>query len=343
MSNLDRDPAEVNAPPSARPHRPSARDDVATPAVEILEPREVPLGGPRAMTVRRTLPQRARSLIGAWCFVDHYGPDDVALSGGMRVPGHPHTGLATVTWMFEGEVEHRDTLGTVLTVRPGEVNLMTSGAGIAHSEFSTPDTTRIHGAQLWLALPDGERNGHRRFENYAAPSVPVAGGRVRVFLGSLAGSTSPVRTFSPVVGAEIVIEPDATVSLSTHAAFEHGILVDTGAVILSGDDGIEAAVEPAHLAYVPTGSDLLTLRAGRDGARVLLIGGEPFGESIVMWWNFIGRSHDDIVAHRAAWQARVDSLASGERDADDFGDFPEVWSHVLPAPELPTVRLRPRA
>lgn len=111
-------------------------------AVEILSPRDVPLGGLRAMTVRRTLPQRQRSLIGAWCFVDHYGPDDVSATGGMVVPPHPHTGLSTVSWLFSGEIEHRDSAGHHAMVRPGEMNLMTAGRGITHSEYSTPSTLR---------------------------------------------------------------------------------------------------------------------------------------------------------------------------------------------------------
>ena len=146
MTNLERDPALLDCAEVA-----------GGTLVQVLEPRDVPLGGPRAMTVRRTLPQRRRSLIGAWCFLDSYGPDDVSATGGMRVLGHPHTGLQTVTWLFEGEVEHRDTLGTLRVIRPGEVNLMTAGAGIAHSEFSTPGTTRLRGAQLWIALPDSRR------------------------------------------------------------------------------------------------------------------------------------------------------------------------------------------
>src|SRR6478752_2965124 len=117
MSNLERDPVEV-----------VATDVLTAVRVEILEPREVPLGGPRAMTVRRTLPQRARSLIGAWCFVDHYGPDDVAATGGMDVPPHPHTGLQTVSWLFAGTIEHRDTLGVHAFVRPGELALMSAGS-----------------------------------------------------------------------------------------------------------------------------------------------------------------------------------------------------------------------
>src|SRR5215471_4292562 len=115
---------------------------------QILEPRDVPLGGLRAMTVRRTLPQRQRSLIGAWCFIDHYGPDQVAATGGMRVPPHPHTGLQTISWLLRGTVEHRDSAGDHVLIRPGELNLMTAGRGISHSEVSTPDTPVLHGVQL---------------------------------------------------------------------------------------------------------------------------------------------------------------------------------------------------
>ena len=122
--------------------------------VEVITSRDVPLGGPRAMTVHRTLPQRARSLVGAWCFADHYGPDDVARTGGMDVPPHPHTGLQTVSWLFTGEIEHRDSSGVHAMVRPGELNLMTGGYGVAHSEVSTRSTTTLHGVQLWVALPD---------------------------------------------------------------------------------------------------------------------------------------------------------------------------------------------
>lgn len=164
--------------------------------VEVLSARDVPLGGPRALLVRRTLPQRARTLIGAWCFADHYGPVD-ATGTGMDVPPHPHTGLQTVSWLFSGEIEHRDTLGTRALVRPGEMNLMTGGYGIAHSEVSTPDTTVIHGVQLWVALPEEHRDTARDFQHHVPEPVRVDGAEIKVFLGSLAGSTSPVRTFTP--------------------------------------------------------------------------------------------------------------------------------------------------
>src|SRR6478672_9883301 len=167
MSNLEPKPAELVC------------DEQPAPSILVLEPREVPLGGPRAMTVRRTLPQRGRSLIGAWCFVDHYGPDDVAETGGMVVPPHPHTGLQTVSWLFEGEVEHRDSAGHHAMVRPGEVNLMTAGRGISHSEVSPASTTRLHGAQLWVALPDSERRTDPGFAHHAPEPVTGAGFEAR--------------------------------------------------------------------------------------------------------------------------------------------------------------------
>src|SRR5689334_3732553 len=137
--------------------------------VEVIAGRDVPLGGPRAMTVRRTLPQRTRSLIGAWCFIDHYGPDDVASTGGMDVP--PHTGLQTVSWLFRGEIEHRDSSGVHALVRPGELNLMTGGYGVAHSEVSTPTTATLHGVQLWVALPDDARHVPRDFVHHVPAPV----------------------------------------------------------------------------------------------------------------------------------------------------------------------------
>jgi redox-sensitive bicupin YhaK (pirin superfamily) len=154
----------------------------ASPFAGVLHPREVPLGGPRAIRVRRTLPQRERSLIGAWCFVDHYGPHDVRGGTGMDVPPHPHTGVQTVSWLFSGEVEHRDSAGMHAIVRPGELNLMTAGAGICHSEVSTTATTLLHGVQLWVALPDGNRDAGRDFAHHAPTPQRIDGATLRVFL-----------------------------------------------------------------------------------------------------------------------------------------------------------------
>ncbi len=271
--------------PEAEPNEQVCGGDAPCAGIEVIGAREVPLGGPRAMTVRRTLPSRERSLIGAWCFADHYGPDDVADSGGMSVYPHPHTGLATVSWLFTGEIEHRDSLGTHAQVRPGEVNLMTAGRGISHQEISTPETTTLHGAQLWVALPADQRDCDPAFEHYAPEPLILDGLTARVFLGSLLGEVSPVRAATPLLGAEIILEPGVRVGLEVDPAFEHGILVDAGVVTLGreGDAG-HHEVKWSELGYAAPGAGFLDLTAGDDGARVLLLGGPPFGEQILMWW-----------------------------------------------------------
>lgn len=298
--------------------------------VQVVTSRAVPLGGPRAMTVRRTLPQRARSLIGAWCFVDHYGPDDVARTGGMDVPPHPHTGLQTVSWLFDGEIEHRDSTGAHALVRPGELNLMTGGSGVAHSEVSTPTTTTLHGVQLWVVLPEQARHGPRRFEHAVPPPVPLGAATARVLLGTLAGHRSPVTAHSPLVGAELVLAPGSQLTLDVDAHFEHGVLVDTGPVTLDG-----TTLARGDLGYRAPGPDRLALTNPESRpARVMLLGGVPFTEPVVMWWNFIGRTHDEIAHFRAAWEAQ-----SGL-----FGTVDGYRGRVqrLPAPPLPSVRLKPR-
>lgn len=314
----------------ARPadSRSGGQSDGDRPAVEVLTARKVPLGGPRAMTVRRTLPQRARTLIGAWCFADHYGPDDVSRTGGMDVAPHPHTGLQTVSWLFSGEIEHRDSLGSHAYVRPGELNLMTGGFGISHSEVSTARTTTLHGVQLWVALPDAHRNTERDFQHYVPTPVPLRGGRARVFLGALAGDSSPVRTFTPLLGAEVSVDPGATVTFDVDPGFEHGVLVDTGDVRMN-----DTALAPSELGYAAPGHKTLTLaNEGAESARLVLLGGPPFEEEIVMWWNFIGRTHEDIVQAREAWQNATDR----------FGTVEGYPGDRLPAPALPHSVLTPR-
>lgn len=312
MSNLETEPEELVCPPSG------AR------GIEILEPRDVPLGGPRAMGVRRTLPQKARSLIGAWCFVDHYGPERTA----MDVPPHPHTGLQTVSWLFSGEIEHRDGVGSHAVIVPGGLNLMTAGRGIAHSEVSLPGTPAplLHGAQLWVALPDADRHTDPFFESYTPAAITVGDATLRVFLGSLAGSTSSARVFTELLGAQVDLPAGASVDLDVDERFEFGVLLDTGEVSVDG-----VGVPLSHLAYVPPGSSRLTLTAGATDARLLLIGGVPLGEQIVMWWNFIGRTHEEIAEYREDWE-------SGRRFAPVTG----YDGDALPAPVLPPIRLKPR-
>lgn len=320
-------------------------DHEACAGIELLTPRNVPLGGPRAMDVRRTLPQKQRSLIGAWCFLDHYGPDPVGDTGGMRVPRHPHTGLQTVSWLFTGEIEHRDSAGFHAVVRPGEVNLMTAGRGISHSEFSTPDTTVLHGAQLWVALPDSARHVPPIFAHYKPEPLGNENWAVRVFLGSLTVSEdtgadhysiSPVTTHTELVGAEILMEPGTKLKIAVKAGHEHGILLDSGVLKVNADE-----LPKDHLAYLPAGYQSITLSAGSKPVRALLIGGEPLHEQILMWWNFVGRTHEEVVNFRQQWQAEI-GAEPGDASAKRFGDFPAGEPAALPAPVLPTVRLRPR-
>jgi redox-sensitive bicupin YhaK (pirin superfamily) len=322
VSNLEDKPAELDC------HTATAS------GVEIMTPRDVPLGGPRAMRVRRTLPQRERSLIGAWCFVDHYGPDEVADSGGMVVPPHPHTGLQTVSWLFTGEVEHRDSAGHHAMVRPGEVNLMTAGRGISHSEVSPPTTTTLHGAQLWVALPDSDRFVDPGFAHHAPAPVVGPGYEARVFLGSLLGDTSPVSTYTPLLGAEILLSPGAELVLDVDPTFEHGVLVDAGALSVAGVE-----TKRNDLAYVPPGSSTLTLASYDEPVRLLLLGGPPFGEAIVMWWNIVARTHEEVVAWRAEWQGQI---VDG-RLADGWFGIPVGDERApIPAPPLPNARLKER-
>lgn len=379
MSNVERDPDEKVCTPGR--HAPArfteGLSDGVEPApgedgcvVEILEPRDVPLGGPRAMNVQRTLPQRARSLVGAWCFLDFYGPDDVSRTGGMDVPRHPHTGLATVSWLFEGQIDHVDSAGHQALVRPGEVNLMNAGTGITHTEYSTAGTSVLHGAQLWYALPDAHRFSTPDLHSHRPEPVSDDGWTARVFLGELLGQRSPVPTYIPLTGAEFRMEPGAEVVLDVPAGHEHGVLAAGGTVHLQGVE-----VRPGHLGVVETGSTRLALRAGDEPVIALLIGGEPLGEQIIMWWNFVGRSHDEIVTWRAAYQQEMgfeapdgesplDTAGEGEplgrevveadvealdepgyadgRRFPQFGLFPPDPKAPLPAPALPNTRMRPR-
>ncbi|MEO6115131.1 MAG: pirin family protein [Pseudolysinimonas sp.] len=332
MSNLEKDPSELLVA------EPAPEEDTASP-VELLDPREVPLGGPRAMTVRRTLPQKKRSLVGAWCFVDSYGPDPVTGRGAMNVPPHPHTGLQTVSWLYAGEIEHRDSAGSFALIEPGQVNLMTAGAGIQHSEVSTDATSTLHGVQLWVALPDRSRHVAPFFEHFAPEPFSLGDATLRVFVGELLGHSSPVTAFTELLGAQLDLPAGGSVTIPVDPAFEHGVIVDAGEPTLQG-----VQLTPAQLGVVPAGATELTVEAGSQPLRALLIGGTPLGEQIVMWWNFVGRSHEEIVAFREQWQSEVIDGA----DADGrFGhvDGYEVGGHpgrALPAPELPNVRLRPR-
>lgn len=320
MSNLERSPVETPC---------GGRTAVATePVLELQFGHSVALGGPRGMTVTRTLPNRDRRMVGAWCFIDHYGPQDITGAPGMQVPPHPHTGLQTVSWLVEGEVLHHDSVGSEQLVTPGQLNLMTAGLGIAHSEQSPLDRSPVlHGVQLWTALPDADRAVAPHFEHHPdLPELADGGCTVTVAMGELGGSASPARIYSPLVGAEAVLAPGADARLPLRPDWEYAALTLVGELEV---DGMALATGP--LLYLGLGRSELALRAA-TAARLLLIGGEPFAEHLVMWWNFVGRDHDDIVTAREQWMAG---------DAR-FGTVRGHPGPPLAAPPMPSTRLRPR-
>jgi hypothetical protein len=286
--------------------------------MQALTPRSTELGG---FTIRRLLPQRPRRMVGAWCFLDLLGPVEAAGARGLDVPPHPHIGLQTVTWVLAGGALHKDSLGSEAIARPGNLNLMTSGAGIAHSE-ETPDGDAglLHLVQLWIAQPDAQRNGPPAFEHHAErPVLELPGGRATVILGTLGGVHAPARTDSPLVGADIAVDPGAEAVLPLASGFEHAL------VPLDGEctAGAESLARD-HLYYFEPGRDAVAVRAvGGRPARVLLIGGTPFPEPILMWWNFVARTTEEIVAARDDWQ--------GERR---FGEVRAYAGDRLPAPRF---------
>jgi quercetin 2,3-dioxygenase len=296
---------------------------------QLLVGREVVLGGTRNVAVTRTLPHRDRRMVGAWCFVDRYGPQDITGQAGMRVPPHPHTGLQTVSWLLAGDVLHRDSIGSTQLIRPGQLNLMTAGRGIAHSEESPAGHEPIlDGVQLWVALPSAHRDTEPDFGHHAdLPVLAYPGGEVTVIMGELDRATSKARTFTPIVGAQLRV--DGALDLPLRPDFEYALLVFSGSVTV---DGGELGAGP--LLYLGEGRADLRLTGQ---ATALLLGGEPFDEQIVMWWNFVGGSHDDIARARADWAAGAQAPAH-----ERFGVVPGYDGDALLAPALPVTRLKPR-
>ncbi len=298
----------------------------AMPKQLTLAPRLVKITPRSGISIRRTLPHRNIRTIGAWCFVDHYGPTDQVHA--MSVAAHPHSGLQTVTWLFSGEIEHRDSLGSIQLIKAGELNLMTSGFGIAHSELSIDQNIELHGVQLWVALPDGDRNIAPSFAHHAdLPVFDFDQITIRLMIGAFLGHQSSAQTFSPLVGAELFFREKSDLYFPLESDFEYGLLIDTGSVEING-----FKVEEGSLHYISNGSSKVRLSATKS-SRVILLGGEPFEEEIVMWWNFIGRSHEEIVEMRAAW----------ENHSNRFAPVVDRLEKRIPAPVMPNVRLTSRS
>jgi redox-sensitive bicupin YhaK (pirin superfamily) len=315
VSNLDPAPEAISLTPGV------------VPAVDVVEARKAAIGD--GAEVRRLLPQRTLRTIGAWCFLDHYGPDEVSRGPGMQVPPHPHIGLQTVSWLFQGLVLHRDSLGSRQLIKPGELNLMTAGRGITHSEESAAGRPpMLHGLQLWIALPEAERHGEPRFAHHAdLPVVRDGAASVTVAIGEYRGERSPAQVFSPLAGYEVAVPGGDDFVLPVREDFEYGVVAVDGSAVVGG-----ALIAPGLLAHLPAGLSEIRLSpaGGRRLARFFVIGGVPFGERLLMWWNFVARSAEEITRAREDWTAMR------------FGQVHGYPGAPLAAPPLPPVPLRPR-
>ena len=303
------------------------------PRALLLEAREVPLGGVRGMSVHRSLPQRPLPMVGAWCFLDRFGPQRAK----MRVEPHPHIGLQTVTWPFVGEVRHRDVLGSDVVVRRGALNLMTSGAGIAHSEYSVgDDAVPLDALQLWVALPESRRHGAPAFERHEdLPVVDLDGGaRATVVVGSFAGVASPATMYTPIAGVEVHIPVGASTSLPLDPAWEYALVGVDGEPEVATDAAASTPLPDQGLLYLGIRRERIDLRPRRE-TTLFLLEGQPYEADIITWWNFVGRTHEEIVAARDAWEDPV-------RAAERFGHVTGHGDERIPAPPLPAVRLTQR-
>lgn len=290
----------------------------------LIESRPIKLTTRTGISVNRTIPHRALKTVGAWCFIDHFGP--TKQTDGMVVAAHPHTGLQTVTWLFEGEIEHRDSIGSVQVIRPGQLNLMTAGHGISHSELSMPTSGNLHAVQMWVALPKEAIDVAPAFEHQDnLPLVERSGLKAKVLVGEFMGAISPTTRFSELVGVELTLEPGNHI-FELNPAFEYGLMLAEGELLVEGEE-----LPVSALKYLKAGEIKVSIIVNKP-SKLMLVGGVPFPEKILMWWNFIGRTHADIAQAREEWNAR------GQR----FGEFEDKIGDWIPAPELPSVTLHAR-
>lgn len=281
------------------------RDDL----IELtLLPATHDIGG---FKVHRTLPHRERTMVGPFLFFDQMGPAHLPPGEGMDVRPHPHINLATVTYLFDGAIGHRDSLGTQTVIRPGAVNLMTAGRGIVHSERSPEEARRdgpaLSGIQTWLALPDGQEEIDPAFEHVPAADLPVIEGdgvTARVIMGDLWGKRAPTTTYAGTIYADIALAPGASVPIDA-AADERAIYLVEGEAMLEG-----VALEPQRL-YVLRPGIAATLRS-TSGARAMLAGGDAFATPRHVWWNFVSSSRERILEAKRAWMAREFPVVPGD-------------------------------
>lgn len=264
--------------------------------LQRLPTRIADVGG---IPIHRAIPQRALRKVGAWCFLDHAGPAEPPPPG-MQVGPHPHIGLQTFTWMIKGEVLHRDSLGNEQIIRPGQVNLMTAGRGIAHSEES--QMAHVHAAQLWIALPDSHRHIEPRFQHYPElPKSQVGDYDVTVLAGESLGLTAPAEVHTPLMAVDLLATSasPARASFPLRKDFEHAVMSMSGHVTVEGEH-----LPEQELIYLPAGTESVNLECAPD-SRLLIIGGEPMDEAILLWWNFVARTTEEMQQARAQWEAEA--------------------------------------
>jgi hypothetical protein len=276
------------------PAVPGAGAEVEGPVVEIEPGRLTQVG---TMPVRRVLPHRPRRTVGAWCFVDHVGPVSLQATGAAGIGPHPHMGLQTVTWLVAGEMLHLDSLGSEQVIRPGQLNLMTAGHGVAHAEEDPGRSTELHMVQLWVAQPEETRNAPAAFEHHTElPRVETEGAEATVLVGDYGGLASPARRDTEHVGVELSLRAPGAV-LPLRRDYEHALVVLEGSVRVGGQ-----SVEPGVLAYLGEGRDECRVEVASP-ARALLLGGVPFPETLLMWWNFVARTTEEVSEARRQWTA----------------------------------------
>jgi redox-sensitive bicupin YhaK (pirin superfamily) len=297
---------------------PAPGDAPACDAIELMiVPRSVDLGG---FSVRRALPHVRRRMVGPFIFFDHFGPAVFRTGDGVDVRPHPHIGLATVTFLFDGEIMHRDSLGTAIPIRPGEVNWMTAGRGIVHSERTSPDHRtageRLHGLQCWIAMPKGDEEIAPSFAHHGAAELPVVAGdgmSVRVVAGNLYGQRSPIATLSETIYADAALAPGAVLPIDADTE-ERALYIVAGEIDIAGD-----RFAAGQLLVLRPG-DPITVTAASE-ARVVLVGGAAMDGPRHIWWNFVSSSKERIEQAKADWKLRRFDTVPG--DEIEFIPLPE--------------------
>lgn len=293
-------------------------------SIEVREGRTAKIG---QLNVLRVMPTKRRRTIGPWCFVDLMSPEDVERPPPIEIGPHPHIGLATVTWLFGGLVLHSDSLGSEQPIRPGELNLMTAGHGIAHAEQgldteATAETGGVMGVQMWLAQPDAQREGRSAFQHLdSLPEVELDNGGARVLIGGYESERSLAVFDHPAVGLDVTFSSHTL--LVTRSEFEHGIVPIDRAMKVE-----DVIVEPGSIAVIPPGHDQLRLETRGGPGRVMLLGGLPLGEQVKMWWNFVARTEEEITSAWRDWQMH---------NTDRFGPVPSDLARI-DAPRPPWIQ-----